>query len=308
MKRTDSTAFDVIIVGGSYSGLAAAMALGRSMRKVMVIDNGLPCNRQTPHSHNFLTQDGNTPSGIAALALEQVKAYPTVSFHTGKVISGQRLAYGFRLRTAADEEFTAARLIFATGIYDRMPDIPGYAACWGISVLHCPYCHGYEVKQEKTGILGNGEFAWEFASLIANWTNDLTVYTNGEPSLSADQLDHLKRKNIPVITAGVDRLEHQNGHLQQIVFTDGQTAPVTALYARSPFSQHCSVPEMLGCELTEEGYLRVDMLQQTSVPGIYACGDNSSRVRTVANAVATGTTAGMMVNKQLAAEEFQRHE
>ncbi|MES1223024.1 MAG: NAD(P)/FAD-dependent oxidoreductase, partial [Bacteroidota bacterium] len=160
--------FDVIIIGGRYSGLAAAMALGRALRKVLVIDSGKPSNRQTPYSHNFITQDGKPPQEIAAIAKQQVAKYDTVEFLNGLATTGVKTENGVEIRTGADEIFTAKKLVFATGIKDIMQDIPGYAECWGISVLHCPYCHGYEVKDQPTGILGNGEYGFEFSALISN--------------------------------------------------------------------------------------------------------------------------------------------
>lgn len=296
--------FDVIIAGGSYSGLAAGMALGRALRKVLIIDSGKPCNRQTPHSHNFLTQDGKTPKEIAALGKQQVQLYSTVSFFNGLVTKGIESNNGFEIQVAPGEKFTAKQLVFATGIKDIIPDIPGFSECWGISVIHCPYCHGYEVRKQRTGVLGNGEYGYEFSSLISNWTNDLTLYTNGKSTLTTEQTAKLQQHNIDIVEDEIEQLEHKNGYLQHILFKTGKSASLKALYAPSPFVQHCSVPELLGCELNGDGYIQVDAAQKTTVPGIFACGDNTTRIRTVANAVAMGTTAGMMVNKALIEEWF----
>ena len=300
----DNNHFDVIIIGGSYSGLAAGMALGRALRQVLIIDNGNPCNRQTPYSHNFLTQDGKTPREIATLARQQVEMYDTVKFLNGVATQGIKTKNGFDIRTASGGVFSAKKLIFATGIRDLMPDIDGYAACWGISALHCPYCHGYEVKNEKTGILGNGESGFEFSGLISNWTKDLTLFTNGKSVLTPEQTVKLENNHICIVETEIEKLEHTDGRLQNIVFKDGTTTPVTAIYAQSLFEQHCDIPKTLGCELTEEGYIKTDPLQKTTVPGVFACGDNTTRIRTVANAVSTGTTAGMMANKEFVLENF----
>jgi thioredoxin reductase len=296
--------FDVIITGGSYSGLAAGMALGRALRKVLIIDDGKPCNRQTPHSHNFLTQDGKTPREISLLAKEQVERYSTVEFFEGLATTAAKTERGFELRVSSGRLFTAGKLIFATGIRDIMPGISGYAECWGISVLHCPYCHGYEVSNERTGILGNGEYGFDFARLISNWTSELTLFTNGVSELTPAQTALLEKHHIKTVEKEIERLEHSNGHLQQIVFTDGSADGVKAIYTRPPFEQHCVIPENLGCELTEEKYIKTDAFQKTTVKGVFACGDNTTRIRTVANAVAMGTTAGMMVNKELVEENF----
>ena len=296
--------FDVIIIGGSYSGLAAAMALGRALRKVLIIDSGNPCNRQTPHSHNFLTQDGETPKEIARLAKQQVVMYDTVEFFNGLAITATKTENGFEIQTSSGDVFTATKLIFGTGIKDIMPDIKGFSECWGISVLHCPYCHGYEVRNETTGILGNGEYGFEFSKLISNWTKDLTLFTNGKSTLTTEQTANLEKHQIKIVEKEIAALEHINGQLQNIVFKDDSKKTVKAIYTRLPFEQHCMIPEQLGCELNEDGYLKVDTLQKTTIQGIFACGDNVSRLRTVANAVAMGTTTGIMVNKEFIEEKF----
>jgi thioredoxin reductase len=296
--------FDVIIIGGSYSGLAAAMALGRALKNVLVIDSGKPCNGQTPHSHNFLTQDGKTPKEIATLGRQQVEKYETIKFLNAVATSGAKIEKGFSISTDSGNSFTAEKLVFATGVRDIMPGIRGVTECWGISVIHCPYCHGYEVRHEKTGILGNGEYGFEFSQLISNWTNDLTLFTNGRSTLTDEQTTKIKKHNISIVEKEVSHLEHDNGQLKHIVFKDGSVAAMKALYTRVPFEQHCSIPQSLGCELTEDGYIKIDAMQKTTVDGIYACGDNVTRMRTVANAVGMGTTAGAILNRELVVERF----
>lgn len=296
--------YDVIIVGGSYSGLAAGMALGRALRKVLIIDSGNPCNKQTPYSHNFLTNDGKTPKEIANAARQQVQKYGSVSFIEATAASGNRTQNGFEIRVHTGEVFTAKKLVFSTGVKDNMPSIPGFAESWGITVLHCPYCHGYEVRHQKTGILANGDIAFELSSLISNWTNDLTLYTNGNSMLTAHQKEKLLKHKIDVIEKEIGQLEHKSGVIEYIVFRDGTKAAISALYARPSFVQHSNIPESMGCELTTDGYIKIDAAHKTSIPGIFACGDNVTRMRTVANAVATGTTTGLMVNKELIDEAF----
>lgn len=300
----DKKNYDAIIIGGSYSGLAAGMALGRALRQVLIIDSGNPANAQTPHSHNFLTHDGKTPAEIANIARQQVEKYNTVKFMKGLAIKGTKDQTGFDLETDTGERFRGRKLIFATGVKDIMSAIPGFAACWGKSVLHCPYCHGYEVRGTKTGILGNGDSGFELSSLISNWTSDLTLYTNGKSTLTPEQTLRLEKHKININEAEIEKLEHRDGYLQNITFRNGNKAPVRVMYARSPFVQHSDIPESLGCELTGEAYIKVSEINETSVHGIFACGDNTTRLRTVANAVAMGTTTGMMLNKQLIEEEF----
>ncbi|MEI9917678.1 MAG: NAD(P)/FAD-dependent oxidoreductase [Bacteroidota bacterium] len=296
--------YDVIIIGGSYSGLSAAMALGRSLRKVLVIDSGLPCNRQTPHSHNFITHDGRKPAEIAALAKEQLTQYSTIDFHNGIATKGKKVGDIFEITTEADETFHGSKLIFATGIRDILPNIPGFAECWGISVIHCPYCHGYEVRNKKTGVLANGDVAFEYVSLISNWTKDLTLFTNGKSTLSSDQTRMLGKHNINVIEKEVQKVDHNDGQVRSVIFKDNSEFILDAVYARVPFEQHCPIPQQLGCELTELRYIKTDAMQRTNIPGVYACGDNASPMRTVANAVSAGTATGMMLNKEMVVTSF----
>ncbi len=295
---------DVIVIGGSYAGLAAAMALGRALKKVLVVDEGNACNRQTPHSHNFLTNDGKTPAAITKIAHQQVQQYETIRFLRGRVTAGNTIDNGYAIQLTTGATFRATKLIFATGIKDLLSSIKGLAACWGISVIHCPFCHGYEVRNEVTGVLGNGDNAFDFARLISNWTKDLTIFTNGISTITTAQTTALARHNIHIVEKEIVRLEHTDGHLEKIIFIDGTQFLIKAMYAPAPFEQHCKLPESLGCEMTEEGYIKVNGLQETTVKGVYACGDNSTKMRTVANAVATGTTAGIAVSKQIIAEEF----
>ena len=301
---TDNKNFDVIIIGGSYSGLSAAMALGRALRKVMVIDSGIPCNRQTPHSHNFITQDGKTPQEIASLAKEQVAKYETVKFHDDLATSGIKTENSFEIKTESGNTFTGKKLIFATGITDLPPNIKGFSDCWGISVLHCPYCHGYEVRNEKTAIIGNGEFAFEFCKMISNWTRDLQIFTNGKSMLTEEQVEKINMHNIEIIETEIDSFEHHNGQIKNIVLKDNLKVAVKAAYARPPFVQHCGIPAALGCELEEHGLLKVDPWQKTNVAGIFATGDNSTLMRSVALSVASGSIAGAAVNKELIEEQF----
>ncbi|HWA34539.1 MAG TPA: NAD(P)/FAD-dependent oxidoreductase [Cyclobacteriaceae bacterium] len=296
--------FEVIIIGGSYSGLAAAMGLGRALRSVMIIDSGKPANRYTPHSHNFLTHDGKNPTEIAAIAVSQVDKYPTVKRTQGEVVGASHAEGGFQVVLADGQLFHAQKLVFATGIIDLFPDFPGFAECWGKSVLHCPYCHGYEVKGVATGVLGNGDYAFEFGSLISNWSSDVTIYTNGPSTLTNDQTSRLHSHNIRIVEDRVERLEHSEGYLKNIIFSGGRVEKIDAIYSRPEFKQHCELPGALGCELTAEGYIKIDANQRTTLPGVYACGDNVTRIRTVANAIAMGTTTAITLNKDIINESF----
>lgn len=305
MKNADH--FEVIIIGGSYAGLSAAMSLGRALRKVLIIDSGKPCNSQTPHSHNFITHDGDTPKEIADKAKEQVLKYSTIKFYDGLAVAGARTENGFEIATEKGEIFSAKKLLFATGVKDLTDIYPikGFAACWGISVLHCPYCHGYEVKYENTGVIANGEMGFEFAKLISNWTKDLTLFTNGKSALSDEQASKLQSHGIAVDEREIKEIKHVSGYLQHLVFTDQTRRELKAVFARPEFKQHCDIPQQLGCAFTEQGYIQIDDFHKTSVDGVYAAGDNTTMFRAVAVVVAAGNKAGALINKDLVSEKFQ---
>lgn len=300
----DNHHFEVIIIGGSYAGLSAAMALGRSLRKVLIIDGENPCNKQTPHSHNFLTQDGKTPKEISTIAKQQVEQYNTISILNDFVISGEKTSIGFEIKTKKGKTFGTKKIIFATGVKDKMPNIKGFSECWGISVIHCPYCHGYEHKTVKTAIMANSERAYHLASLVNNLTDDLTILTNGKIDFKESQLKKFKLHNIKILDKEITEIEHQKGHLRKIIFKDGTKEKFLAAYASIPFELHTSIPIELGCEMTEQGHIKVDFFQKTTVDGVFSCGDNASPLRSVAYAVATGNIAGAMVNKELCNEQF----
>jgi thioredoxin reductase len=300
----DSKRFDVIIIGGSYAGLSAAMALGRSLKKVLIIDSGKPCNRQTPHSHNFITQDGLPPKQIADAAKDQVLKYSTVTFHEDLAIGAVKAENDFIISTQRGESFAASKLLFATGISDQMLDITGFAECWGISVLHCPYCHGYEVKHKPIGVIANGDLGFEFSRLIYNWSKNLVLLTNGESTLTLEQTEKIKQHNIEIIEKEIMEIEHNQGYITDVVFKDGSKQKLSAVFAKVGFNQRSTLPEQLGCSINEQGFITVDDFQRTTIPGIYAAGDNTTMFRALSAATAGGTKAGAMINKELIEEVY----
>lgn len=295
--------FDVIIIGGSYAGLSAGMSLGRSLRNVLIIDSGKPCNRQTPHSHNFLTQDGKVPKEISEIAKDQVLKYETVSFFEGRVAKTSQNSEGFEVEIDNGEKFSAKKIILASGVKDQIPDIKGFAECWGISVIHCPYCHGYEVRGKKTGILSNGDLAFEFSKLVFNLSKDLSLFTNGECTFNEEQAERFSQNKINIVEDEIKEIVHENGNIRKIVFKNGSEKALEALYAKIPFEQNINT-EDLQLELTEHGFIKIDHFHKTSTDGVFACGDNTTMMRSVANAVAQGNFTGAIVNKELSEYGF----
>ncbi|RNL87093.1 NAD(P)/FAD-dependent oxidoreductase [Sinomicrobium pectinilyticum] len=297
--------FEVIVIGGSYAGLSAAMALGRSLRKTLIIDSGKPCNRQTPYSHNFITLDGTPPAVIAEKAKEQVLQYDTVIYEKGLVTQVEKEGTGFTVKLDNGEFRTAQKVLFSTGVRDIMPPIPGFKECWGITVIHCPYCHGYEVRNARTGILAHGEKAFDFSKMIRHWTDDLTLFTNGEAGLTQEQRELLKKLHVEVVEKKISGLTHDTGMLKHIDFADGTDFVLDALYHHADYEQHCKAPEQLGCQLTEQGHIEVDFFGKTTIEGVFAAGDNTTPMRAVSVAVAAGTKAGAFINKELIDEAYK---
>lgn len=296
--------FDVIIIGGSYAGLSAALALGRARRKVLIIDNGKPCNRQTPNSHNFLTHDGDKPADISAKAKAEVLKYSTVKFIEETVDSAEQLTPGFGITINGLTKYSSRKLLIATGLKDLFPDIEGFAECWGISVIHCPYCHGYEVRDEKIALLMNGEHAFEMAKTLNHWNKDLTILTNGKSQLASVQTEKLKSKSIAIIEDEIVALEHTNGQLENVVFANGERLALKAMYARADVAQHTDFDVQLGFELTEFNTIKIDEQQKTTTADIYAAGDCTTLMRSLSIITAQGTVAAVMMNREMISEDF----
>ncbi|WP_338870212.1 NAD(P)/FAD-dependent oxidoreductase [Spirosoma sp. SC4-14] len=297
-------AYEVIIVGGSAAGLSAALLLGRSLRRLLVIDNGKPANRQTPHSHSFLTRDGISPTELNTIAREQALAYPTVRLIDDTAVTATQHATGFSVTTETGNTYRADRIVLATGLKDELWPIPGFAECWGISVLHCPYCHGYEVHGQALGILANGDAAFEMSRLIYHWSPRLTLFTNGPSTLSVEQAEKLQKHQIEIIETPITEIPHQNGQLSGLLLADQTHYPLTALFSRPPIVQASDLARQLGCVHNELGFVQVDDFGRTSIPGVFAAGDTHTMMRQVVVAAANGLRTAAMINKELIDEYF----
>lgn len=308
MNTSIDNNFEVIVIGGSYAGLSAGLALGRSLRKTLILDSETPCNRSTPHSHNFLTRDGEVPAEIIRIAKLELHNYKTVNVRNELAIDAVKMEDGFEI-TTKNGVYQAKRIILATGVKDIMPAINGFAACWGKSVIHCPYCHGYEVKELKTGVLMSGEPAIEHAIFISHWagSGNVILFTNGNSEYTVEQVRLLKEHGIVLVEKKITRLAHTNGYLNEVCFSDGSKEELTVLYAHCAYEQQTNLPKLLGCTIGDDGLIVVDELQHTSVTGVFACGDAAGKFRTVANAVAKGGFTGMILNKEMIVEDVKRN-
>ncbi len=294
---------DTIIVGGSAAGLSAALILGRALRTVLVIDSGTPCNRVSHASHGFLTRDGIEPSELLHIAREQLAQYETVSLRNGFVVSAAPTDGGFTVETRAGEKFDARKLLLATGLRDELPDLPGVEALWGTSVIHCPYCDGWEVRNQPLAVYGSGDLL-QRVLMLRNWTPHLTFCTGGEGHIPVENRTRFARLGNQINEKPITRLDSEGGKLKEIVFADESTLPVTALFVGPQTHHQAPFAHDLGCALDEQGKIQIDIMGHTSVPNLYAAGDTTSKFRSVAIAVASGAAAAYGISHDLIAEDF----
>lgn len=289
--------FDTIIIGGSIAGLSAALTLARSIKNVAVIDSQNPCNFNVLKSFNFSTNDGKDPSHIINSVKDEIAKYNSVQFFVDEVEIVKSIGNLFEIQTKFSGKFSAKSILIATGLRDVLPKIPGIEDCWGISVLSCPYCHGYEARNQKTAVYANGDAAHDLSILLTNWTQNLLVLTDGKSELSEFQTAELKIRNIEIIETEIDSLIHTDGNLSQINFTDGKSLKIPIMYASVPFEQKSNFAEQLGLELTESGHIYVDATFRTSMPNVYAAGDCTAQHRALSVASASGSVAGFTINQ-----------
>ncbi|TGL88607.1 NAD(P)/FAD-dependent oxidoreductase [Leptospira congkakensis] len=290
---------DITIIGGSFSGLSAALSLVRSLRNIIVIDSERPCNKTTPASHNFITHDGESPSQIRSKALTDLKEYPNFKLQLGEVTEIQKQKSGYLVKGNGFTEILTTKIIFATGLKDILPEIPGFVESWGKSVIHCPYCHGYEYVGNKTGLWMNESGIFEHSKFLKHWSKELTVYTNGPIQFPKEEQIQLEKEGISIVTEVVKTLVHKEGQISAIRLDSGKEIPIEALYTRLPMVQHSKLPEELGCKLLPSGHIEVSNLYETNVSGVYAVGDMASMFRSVAHAVHSGNIAGAMLNRSI---------
>lgn len=295
--------YEIIIIGGSSAGLSAALTLGRSLRRVLVIDDGLPANRFSRASHGFLTQDGTTPQALLAQARLQIAQYPTVEFAQETVLSVQSAPTGFDVVTGS-RRIGARKLLLATGLHDELPLITGVREAWGHGVFHCPYCDGYEVNFQPLGVYGTTEHALHQVKMLVQWTNDLTVYTDGVLDLTDVPLVQLMHYGVRFVETPVVAVRSGADGLEAVVLADGEERACRGLFIRPESRQRTTFPADLGCVMDEFGLVAIDTMGRTSVKGVYAAGDLSNPRRSVALAVAQGVSAAHGLNFDLMREIF----
>lgn len=294
--------YDAIVIGGSFAGLSAAMQIARARRSVCVIDTGRPRNRFSDASHGFFGQDGSNPLVMIASARSQIQRYPTVQTMTGEASAACAVDGGFEVMLDDRSSLKAAKLVLAFGVSDILPDLPGLAERWGKSVLHCPYCHGFEFAGRRLGVLQTMEMSSHQALLIAEW-GPTTLYLNGGDAPGGETLKQLAKRGIAVEPARIVSLQGESGTLSYLRLDDGRVSPVAALYLAPKTDFNSPIAKQLGCGLQDSPLgliIRTDERKQTSVPGVYAAGDIARAPHNASWAVADGATAGVFLHQSLA--------
>ncbi len=296
------TIHDVIIIGGSYAGLSAALQLGRARRKVLIIDEGKRRNRFASHSHGFLTQDGIDPAIIAADARAQVMEYPTIDWLSARADTALRLettdpaGAAFQV-TAGKDTYRARRLLLATGVRDILPAVEGLEERWGKSVFHCPYCHGYELNQGRIGVIATSALSMHHGLMLPDW-GPTTFLVNNAFVPDAEQLAALAARGVTIEHSPIEAI---TGH-GDIKLADGRTLSFAGLFALAPFELASPIAAHLKLDM-EEGpvgsVIRTDPMKETSMPGVFACGDAARPMASVALAVGDGNLAGAGLHRSL---------
>lgn len=302
---------DVVIIGGGPAGLSAALQLGRAGRSVIVIDNEQPRNRFADHMQSFLTRDGTPPADLLAIARKEVAGYGVI-VHQGTAISAHRDEDTFSVMLKDGSIIVGRRLLVTTGLTDILPDIPGLTERWGKEVIHCPFCHGYEVRNQAIGILVTGESSLHQAFLFRQWTDDLIVFAHTETVDTATRL-RLAARNVPVVDGAVRRilLDAERQTLSTIELEDGRTIARQVLVVAPRFSANVSIPATMGAAIEQAAHgswIATDRGGQTSIPGVYAAGNVADPMAQVMAAAAQGAMAGGAIVMDLVSEDFDNAE
>lgn len=297
-------AFDVIVVGGSYAGLSAAMQLARARQRVLVVDAGLPRNRFAAAGHGFLGQDGRPPRAIVEDAAAQVRAYPTAEVVADEVLSAAQVDGVFAVSLAGGREERAARLVLATGVRDELPPVPGVAERWGQTVVHCPFCHGFELADRPIGVLASHPLSAHQAELLPDW-GPTTYFTQGDFEPEPEQAARLAARGVAIERTPIVELLGDAPALEAVRLADGRVIPTGAIFTASKLHMASPLAEQLGCAF-EDGpqgpYIKVDERKQTTVPGVFAGGDATSAMHNATLAAASGMMAGVGAYQSLVAE------
>lgn len=294
--------YDVIIVGAGPAGLSAGLILGRCRRRVLICDAGEPRNAASHGLHGFLTRDGIHPGEFLRLGREQLEPYG-VELRNVTVANARRTGTSFEVTLSDAKLELCKKLLLATGMVDRIPQIEGIEALYGTSVFHCPYCDAWEVRDQSLAVYGSGQNALESALGLTTWSRDIVLCSDGPARLSMSDLQLLSRRGIRLCETPIYRLEGRDGILERILLASGESLSCRGMFLSSSMEQRSYLPERLGCSFTEKGGVKTFNLEQSGIAGLYVAGDASRDVQLAIVAAAEGAKAAFAMNAELRKEE-----
>lgn len=298
--------YDCAIIGGGPAGLNAALVLGRARRSVALIDNNRPRNAVTRASHGFITRDGITPAEFRRIAYEEVLRYPSVEHLQTEVVSVRNIDSGFEIQDSSGSFIHSRKLILATGVKEIFPEIEGFYPLYGKSLFVCPFCDGWELRDQPLVVVSDSPAVFHTAKLLLNWSKDLVVCTNGQSPLSVEEKKQLQSKGIVVMEQPVTAFIGQDGQLEHVRFADGTLIPRTGGFVTPKFVQSASFVEGLGYERSDNGGIRTNGWGKTSIRGLYVAGDASYFMPSqLVFAAADGSRTAMSIMKDLIEEDFE---
>jgi thioredoxin reductase len=295
---------DVVVIGGGAAGLSAALVLSRARRRVLVVDAGEPRNAPAAHMHGFLSRDGLPPAELLAAGRAEVTGYG------GEILPGAVTelvrcgAAGFWVLLADGRRFSAQRLLVATGLRDELPDIPGLQDRWARDVLHCPYCHGYEVRDQPLGVLGGSPDAVRYAQIVRQWSDDVVFFPQ-TGTLTAAERAQLVARAIGIVDGPVTRVRVQDDRLCGVELADGRVIPRAALFVPPRFVPNNDPLVGLGCDLDQNGWVTTDRTGLTSVPGVWVAGNLANPRAQVITAAGEGSAAAIALNGDLVDDDVR---
>jgi thioredoxin reductase len=291
--------YDVLVVGGGAAGLTAALVLSRARRTVAVVDAGAPRNAPAAHMHGFLSREGMPPTELLAVGREEISGYGG-AFIAGTVTD---ITPGFTVRLADGTALAARSILIATGLRDELPDIAGLRGRWGRDVLHCPYCHGYEVRDQPIGVIGGSPEAVAHALLIRQWSPDVLLFPHTD-TLTSEQRELLAARGVALAPGAVSRVVVDDDALQGIELTDGSFVRRTAVFVRPQMVPNADLLTRLGCDTDEQGWVRHDAGGRTSVPRVYVAGNVADPRAQVITAAGQGSATGIAINADLVDDDL----
>lgn len=296
---------DVAIIGGGPAGLSAALVLGRARRSVVVIDEGKPRNRVTREMHGFLTRDGISPEQFRQAAREQFSAYPSIRYVEDAAVAASGMNGRFQVTTARGTIVNSRKLLFATGMKDAPLGIEGLMDVYGVSAFVCPYCDGWELRDQPLAVIAKGGHAMHLARTLSGWTSIRMVCSDGPAELSSEHRLEMKRHGVPVYEAPIERIVSNDGIVERIELVDGMSVPCRGIFFAPRLVPGSRLPMTLGCQVTHAGTIVVDAFGKSSVPGIYGAGDAATELYQAIVAAAKGSLAAVGINAEMIDESWE---